>query len=492
MVHVSFKLVLWAFSGVLSCMSMFTFLFGQVFGTAFDLVLRRPVGWAASSGGMRIPIGKYALPALVLILAWYVVREGSLGEYMHILAAPKRYIVPDVAPGDISELAARLLRIENALSGLSADAERMRSIRSYEELMSRLGVLEGRVGSEVRRVQDGIDARAREVVRGEVGGVRRDVEVLSAQVGAERRERERREKEKEKGEERLQVLEERLGGVEQIAKKAAAAVATTTTTTPSAAWWNKIVSSGGQDVSSLIAQLVHSAMSTYAKDDLAKADYALHSGGARVIPSLTSATLELQPETLQRKLYGLIMGTGYAVGRSPVTALHHELHNGHCWPFPGQQGQLGVVLARGTVVIDEVSVDHVSKEVAFDLSSAPRDMEVWGMVEGADNLEKLKAWNPDDSIPYPSTLPSSPQFIRLANFTYDIDAPNYVQTFAVDPDVRALGLDFGIVVLRVLSNWGMDRYTCLYRFRVHGQQAEILSRFSSASEPVEEAEVQAS
>lgn len=429
---------------------------------------------------MRIPIGKYALPALVMISAWYVVREGSLGEYMRILATPKRYIGPDVAPGDISELAARLLNIENALSGLSADAERMRGIRSYEELMSRLGALEGRVGSEVRKVQDGVEARAREVVRGEVGGVRRDVEILSAQVGAERRERERREREKERGEERLQVLEERLGGVEQIAKKAAAA--TTTTATPPAAWWNKIVSSGGQDVSSLIAQLVHSAMSTYSKDNLAKADYALHSGGARVIPSLTSATLEVQPKTLQRRLYGLIMGTGYAVGRSPVTALHHELHNGHCWPFPGQQGQLGVVLARGAVVIDEVSIDHVSKEVAFDLSSAPRDMEVWAMVEGADNLEKLKALIPDDSVPYPSTLPTSPQFIRLANFTYDINAPNYVQTFAVDPDVRALGLDFGIVVLRVLSNWGMDRYTCLYRFRVHGQQAEVLSGFGEPRE----------
>jgi SUN domain-containing protein 1/2 len=29
-------------------------------------------------------------------------------------------------------------------------------------------------------------------------------------------------------------------------------------------------------------------------------------------------------------------------------------------------------------------------------------------------------------------------------------------------------MDFGIVVLRVLSNWGQE-FTCLYRFRVHGQ-----------------------
>lgn len=31
---------------------------------------------------------------------------------------------------------------------------------------------------------------------------------------------------------------------------------------------------------------------------------------------------------------------------------------------------------------------------------------------------------------------------------------------------------FQIVELRILSNWGHPEYTCLYRFRVHGEPVE--------------------
>ena len=67
-------------------------------------------------------------------------------------------------------------------------------------------------------------------------------------------------------------------------------------------------------------------------------------------------------------------------------------------------------------------------------------------------------------------------YIRLnvsVNERTPADAPNAVQTFPVDEDVHASGMDFGIVVLRVLSNWG-QQFTCLYRFRVHGRMIEEL------------------
>ncbi|KAJ3510976.1 hypothetical protein NLJ89_g4374 [Agrocybe chaxingu] len=126
----------------------------------------------------------------------------------------------------------------------------------------------------------------------------------------------------------------------------------------------------------------------------------------------------------------------------------------------------------------------------------PREMEVWGMVEGKDNIGRLKAWKDEraarkemgqvdeyESVAYPKTLPKHPEYIRLANFTYDIHAPQYMQTFPVDPEVKALGIDFGIVALRVLNNWGRDEYTCLYRFRVHGQRiGEIPEPYSGRVE----------
>jgi SUN domain-containing protein 1/2 len=132
--------------------------------------------------------------------------------------------------------------------------------------------------------------------------------------------------------------------------------------------------------------------------------------------------------------------------------------------------------------MDEVTIDHVAKNVAINISSAPRKCEVWGLVEGAENEKKYleiveareKAAQLADEAgyvkveEYPATLPHNPPYIRIANFTYDIDAPTNVQTFPILEDVREKHIDFGIVVLRVLDNWGMEEFTCLYRFRVHG------------------------
>jgi len=118
---------------------------------------------------------------------------------------------------------------------------------------------------------------------------------------------------------------------------------------------------------------------------------------------------------------------------------------------------------------------------------------VWGMVEGKDNIAKVKAWQAEKAtrkaearkmakeqgvpfvedggdVAYPKTLPKSPQYIRIANFTYNIHSPRHIQSFPVDEGIRDLGVDFGIVVLRIKSNWGRDEYTCLYRLRVHGQK----------------------
>jgi SUN domain-containing protein 1/2 len=311
---------------------------------------------------------------------------------------------------------------------------------------------------------------------------------------------------------KLRALEDRVGGIEggvkealELGKKAISTVPTASTAL-GAAWWNKLAagsgsqavlkikSADGQDVSALITQLVDSAVSRINKDGIAKPDFALHSAGARVIPSLTSPAFELRPRGFGNQVLGLFTGKGYFGFRPPITALHHEAHSGHCWPFAGKQGQLGVMLVA-PVYVEEITIDHIAKEVAFDMRSAPRTMEVWGMVEGKDNIERVKEWKTaraarkelglEDEvaeIEYPSTLPKKPEYIRLARFTYDIHAPNNVQTFPVDPEIRDLGVDFGIVVLRVLDNWGRDDFTCLYRFRVHGQRmGEILLPYSPES-----------
>jgi hypothetical protein len=238
--------------------------------------------------------------------------------------------------------------------------------------------------------------------------------------------------------------------------------------------------SDGQDIT---RRLVDSAVSTFSQDIAnAKPDFALHSGGGRVIPSLTSPTFKIRPQGLISQIFT------ENVGRPPITALHHELQNGHCWSFAGGEGQLGVALAS-PVYVEEVTIDHVAKSVAFDRRSAPRQMEVWGLVEGKDNIARVRAWKEDlaarkednEVVDYPKTLPKHPEYIRLANFTYNINSPKNVQTFPVMPGMRGLNVDIGIVVLRMLNNWGRDDLTCLYRFRVHGQRIGIPAPYSDGS-----------
>lgn len=487
---------------------------GRVLGTTFDVLFNQPSRWVVGGGFV-----KYVVLGLTLYAAWHTLRgqdgNGALERWLPPSLSRSdttryRFRAPDIPAADIAELSARLQSIENVLSGLSVEHERARSkleneMRARGELVGRLGTLEERVREVGEREMEMVEverwkSQSENGAKG-LEAVRREVEVLQelvkggvgAGVGTDGAGSD------EEARVKLKALEERVGNVEGgvkealvIGKHSVKAGGT------SNAWWNKLTTAGGrsgltikstdgQDVTSLIGHLVDSAVSQYGKDVLARPDFALHSAGAKTIPSLTTETFEIRPQNFPKQLLGLITGNGYAIGRPPVTALHHELHNGHCWPFKGSEGMLGVLLAA-PVIIEEVTIDHVAKEVAFDLRSAPREMEVWGMVEGWDNVAKVRMWEDgkierrrkalEDGVSlgeeeeerYPKGLPRSPQYIRLASFTYDIHSPKNIQTFPVDEEIRALGVDFGVVVLVVKNNWGQDVFTCLYRFRVHGQR----------------------
>lgn len=49
---------------------------------------------------------------------------------------------------------------------------------------------------------------------------------------------------------------------------------------------------------------------------------------------------------------------------------------GNCWAFPGDRGEITVKLAQ-RIVPQAVSVDHVSKRIAIDITSAPKRFKVW-------------------------------------------------------------------------------------------------------------------
>ncbi|KAJ7170788.1 hypothetical protein C8R43DRAFT_1059475 [Mycena crocata] len=469
-------------------------LFGKVLGTVLDVILIRPLRAAA-----RSPLGplfKYAILVGLILLASRALPDLGLRLPW---GGDNVFRAPEVPAGNIAEIAERLRRMETALSGLSLDSERTRSkvdeeARVNAELVGKIGVLETRVERDSVRTHEA-EAATRDAASIGLKNIKQDMEALQALVHAYQQQQQQGAGgpavgSDEEARSKLKALEDRVGSVEggvrdaiELAKKSAGPASSV-----GAAWWSKsgksgltIKSSDGQDVTAVIADLVNKAVGMYGKDNIARTDYALHSSGAFIVPSLTSPTYEMRPSTVRGKVIGYVTGNGFLVGRPPVTALHYDLHDGHCWPFAGMQGQLGVVLAA-PVYIEDISIDHVSAETAVNMrTSAPREMEVWAMVEGRDNIAKLKAWRADkaerrengesieDEPVRPKTLPKSPEYIRIASFRYDVRSPANIQTFPVDQEIKDLGIDFGIVVLMVKSNWGMDAFTCLYRFRVHGQ-----------------------
>ena len=455
---------------------------------------------------------KYAVVGATVWLAWYALHSGLLD--LRTLPFPRGpslpYHPPDIPAADLTALSTRLQTLEKAFASLSLDTERSRAYiegdsKHRADVAGRLGSLESHIQKESSRAQDA-EGKFRAVASDNINAVKKEMSQLSSQLQALRDAEARRPSvsSDEEARAKLKALEERVGSVEggvkdalEIGKNAAKAGAISGSV---AQWWNGLAtgktkgviikSSDGQDVTSLINQLVDNAVTRASKDTLARVDFALHSGGARVIPSLTSDTLEVRPSGLRNQIMGLVAGgNGYAIGRPPVTALHHETHTGHCWPFGGTQGQLAVALAA-PVYITDVTVDHIAKEVAMDMRSAPRQMELWGLVEGNDNVDKVHNWreqrtaqrqvlqdadqpvppNLADDVAYPRSLPKYPEYIRVANFTYDIHSPQHIQTFPVRDEIRELGIDFGVVVLLVKSNWGKDEFTCLYRLRVHGER----------------------
>ncbi|KAG2340751.1 hypothetical protein BDR05DRAFT_937509 [Suillus weaverae] len=509
------RLLLGIFAWAIRIIALLALVLGRIFGSIFDIIFMRPASFFSRiKAGPFITLARYLFVAAALYAAWHQFHDPIL-QMLPIRSPQRQYYAPDTPITNLDELSARLQNIESALSGLSLDQQRARAqqdleARAHGDVVNRIFTLETRIRDEAKRVSD-TEAHLKSSSSQGLIDLRREIQALHSQLSAvESAPRETvvsmpTPANDEEARAKLRILEERLGGIEGGVKDAleqAKNVAHAPVNVPAGpAWWSKLASTvgtgasltikstDGSDVTSLISQLVDDAIARYGTQDIvSRPDFALHSGGARPIPHLTSGTLELRPSTLQGQILGLITGHGYEVGRSPVTALHQDLHSGNCWPMTGQYGQLGVMLAFPAIISD-ITIDHVAKEVAFDLSTAPKDMEVWGQVEGKDNLAKVAAWRAEQAArreaakeageavskadledDYPATLPSDIPFIRLASFTYDIHAPSNIQTFPVRQEVRDLSLDFGIVALVIKDNWGKDGYTCLYRFRVHGER----------------------
>ncbi|KAJ1962543.1 hypothetical protein IWQ62_003494 [Dispira parvispora] len=221
-----------------------------------------------------------------------------------------------------------------------------------------------------------------------------------------------------------------------------------------------------------VEERINQALLQLQADVLGRPDYALYASGARVIPLLTSPTFEPSVDPAQglwrswgAKIAGTL-GLGTQGINPPSVALDPDTSLGSCWPFQGDHGRLGIRLSR-PIIPGAFSVEHVSPNVAIDISSAPKTVEVWAVLDHRD-------WRTDlDTNSLPSPLPTH---LWLASYNYTPSVEHPIQTFPVDADVRDQLLSqvtqVRAVQFRVLSNHGNSQYTCLYRFRAHALSSE--------------------
>ncbi|KAJ3022798.1 UNVERIFIED_CONTAM: hypothetical protein HDU68_008938 [Siphonaria sp. JEL0065] len=230
---------------------------------------------------------------------------------------------------------------------------------------------------------------------------------------------------------------------------------------------------------SVMDALIENALTQYAADGIGREDYALDSNGAYVLQALTSAPYTVASETV----FGRAMGHRQRAGFGPFIALTEGTRPGKCWAMNGTSGTLGINLAS-PIIPTSFTIDHVSKQVLLPpnnqgLKSSPKEIELWAVLGSSSDYSAFSRLNLFDtktrSIPRGITKQEYPAGLLLSQggtVVFDPVVAN-VQTFGVSKEAVGALVEAGIVpravVLRVVSNWGNDAFTCLYRVRVHGR-----------------------
>ncbi|CAN8269483.1 unnamed protein product [Cochlearia groenlandica] len=190
--------------------------------------------------------------------------------------------------------------------------------------------------------------------------------------------------------------------------------------------------------------IVEKEIGKHASDGLGRVDYALASGGGYVMD-------HSDPYLVGNggNWFGTSRRRAHSNAVKVLTPSFGE--PGQCFPLKGSSGFVQVRL-RTPIIPEAVTLEHVSKAVAYDRSSAPKDCRVSGWLEDKDT--------------------GSETMLLLTEFSYDLDRSN-AQTFDIAESAQS-GL-MNTVRLDFTSNHGSSSHTCIYRFRVHGRELDAVS-----------------
>ncbi|KAG8524102.1 SUN domain-containing protein 5 [Galemys pyrenaicus] len=181
-------------------------------------------------------------------------------------------------------------------------------------------------------------------------------------------------------------------------------------------------------------------------DYIEKPDFALKSIGATIDFEQTSVTYH---HDKARSYWNWIRLWNYAQPPDVILEAGHggmggqrgpNMTPGNCWAFSGDRGQVTIRLAQ-KVYLSNLTLQHIPKTISLSgsLDTAPKDFVIYGM-EGPPKEE-----------------------VFLGAFQFQPE--NIIQTFQLQNQPPR---SFGAVKVKISSNWGNPRFTCLYRVRVHG------------------------
>ncbi|KAJ2946117.1 hypothetical protein O0L34_g5041 [Tuta absoluta] len=201
----------------------------------------------------------------------------------------------------------------------------------------------------------------------------------------------------------------------------------------------------GLDVEA-VKRIVAGMLEVYDADKTGLVDYALESAGGQVVS--TRCTELYQIKTKQYSILGMPVWWVYT---SPRYALTPGAMPAECWAFQGFPGYL-VIRLYAVIEVTGFSLEHMSRLLAVDgkIESAPKNFSVYGLHGELDPAPHLFG-----SYVYDANGTAIQYFPVQFPKTTDIGGVNYP-------------VAYDTVELRVESNHGNPTYTCVYRFRVHG------------------------
>ncbi|XP_076952519.1 SUN domain-containing protein 1-like [Bidens hawaiensis] len=192
------------------------------------------------------------------------------------------------------------------------------------------------------------------------------------------------------------------------------------------------------EIRAFAREIVQNEIGKHAADGLGRVDYAVATGGAKVLK-------HSEAFNSGGKVKSWFAGN---VRSDAVKVLQPSFGQpGECFPLKGDTGFVDIKL-RTAIVPETITLEHVSKSVAFDISSAPKRCKVFGWLYNDEDTQNKHL---------------------LTEFTYDLEK-SVAQTFNVLGTKGEDPIVIDTIRLQLMSNHGSPTHTCIYRVRVHGYQ----------------------